>query len=157
MPSAKVISSERTEKFVKEGFTSFVAVNHDADAKDKNNTVIANVKGKLLGYSLGSNSKLAYKNDSKTLGSPTNFALWDSSILFASEGQEIKVAKIGSDSTSDDYINVANEYPIPSSNHFQPVNRVALYNNTLLVSVSKGGKNNLKIWKLSDYKLTLLD
>lgn len=41
-------------------------------------------------------------------------------------------------------------------NHFQKVNKIGHWNGTI-VSVSDGGKLNFKLWKLTDYSLSLVD
>lgn len=67
-PSAKVLSSDRTEKLVKSGETSAVTVG--VDTKNRINTVIFNARNIMKGYTVGTNNKLSYKSDSRALGRP---------------------------------------------------------------------------------------
>ena len=57
----------------------------------------------------------------------------------------------------EDYMKVESTYTITSSNHFEPVSVVSTYNNNILVTASRGGKSNLKIWKISEYNMTMID
>lgn len=66
VPYAKVISSDRTEKLLKVGGTTWVSVNKNAGAKST--TAVINSKNKIQGFTVGSNNKLSYGNDSRTFG-----------------------------------------------------------------------------------------
>jgi hypothetical protein len=91
-PSARVISAERTEKIVKSGLTSEISAVFDA--KLKKSLTFINSKDKVQSYTVA-NNKLTYVNDSKTIGRSESFMLRDESLLFAAEGTELQVLKIG--------------------------------------------------------------
>ena len=65
VPSARVISAERTEKIVKSGLTSEISAAFDP--KLKKSLAIINSKERVQAYTVA-NNKLTYVNDSKTIG-----------------------------------------------------------------------------------------
>lgn len=102
VPSAKVLSSDRTEKILtKTGVTSVVAVNNND--KRKETRVIANAKNIVKGYSLSKVSKLTFQNDSRSIGEAYHFSLNDENTLFATSDIYLEGLKVG-DSSEKDYL-----------------------------------------------------
>ena len=119
--------------------------------------MLVNAKNLLKGYSLEKNNKLATKGDSSTLGRTEQFSLLNEQTLFAGQGIMMTAYSVGGNSTSNDgYISYLDDKPIASDNHYQKVNKLAYWNNTL-VSVSDGGTNNIKLWKKTDFSLSQID